>query len=59
VLTLPQAQATWPLQVLTWLPQATWVLKWVSMQNWMPQPLTLVLNLLPPRWAAPRDNENI
>jgi hypothetical protein len=29
------------------------------MPHWMPLPLTLVLNLLLPRWAAPRDNENI
>jgi hypothetical protein len=26
VLTLPQAQATWPPQALTWPPQATWAL---------------------------------
>jgi hypothetical protein len=58
-LTLPQVQATWLPQVLTWLPQATWVLKWAPVQNWTPLPPKPVLNLLPPRWAAPRDNENI
>jgi hypothetical protein len=41
--------------VPTWLPQATWV----PVQNWMRWPLMLVLNLLLPRWVAPRDNEDI
>jgi hypothetical protein len=29
------------------------------MQNWMLPPPKLALNLLLPRWVAPRDNENI
>jgi hypothetical protein len=62
-LTSPQAQVIWPPQVLTWPPQVLWVpklvLTWVQMLHWMPQPLMLVLNLLPPRWVAPKDNENI